>query len=242
MNIIWWWNLIFNGEIERESENWRVRNPWGPYCLLVVACTVALCQCQFFNQGFANKLSLTSRAVQQPRWPGPPVRPDPTWRPTDESNCPYGLGAGQLILKFGFPGRFRVPWLLTRVNRPARPKIFKKKKHGDGLMGLLSFRKFSFTFSNLSLKSLTQPRCPVRRRWFRFHKPIADVAPSSLHSVLGWVSNSTSLLWSTWNLPLDALICAFWWWVSKKGSIYLLKRLYWSWLVVREGVVVALLV
>ena len=94
--------------------------------------------------------------------------------------------------------------------------------------GLLSFRKIYFPFSNLSLKSLTQPRCPVSRRWFKFHKPIADVAPSSLHSVLGWVSNSTSLLWSTWNLPLDALICAFWWWVSKKGSIFLLQKLYWS--------------
>ena len=92
--------------------------------------------------------------------PADPAHPsDPTRRPTDESNCPYGLGAGQLILKFGFPGRFRVPWLLTRVNRPARPKIFKMKKHGDCLMGLLSFRKTYFPFSNLSLKSLTWLPC-----------------------------------------------------------------------------------
>ena len=60
----------------------------------------------------------------------PHVQPDPTQRPTNGSKCPYRLGMGQLNLKFVFLGWFRVFKLITCVDRPTQPIIFKKKKHG----------------------------------------------------------------------------------------------------------------
>ena len=79
------------------------------------------------------------------------------------------------------PYIFRVPGLLTRVSRPARPKIFNRKKHGDGSVDSVQFQKIShflysltLTFSNLSLKSepgssLLADVAQVRRRRFKFH-------------------------------------------------------------------------
>ena len=67
-------------------------------------------------------------AVHQPVRHDPPVRLFPIRRPTGGSDFLYRSDAGQLSFKFGFTGRFRVSQLLTRVNRPVQPKIFKRKK------------------------------------------------------------------------------------------------------------------
>lgn len=72
---------------------------------------------------------VAGRAVHQPVKPDLPIRPDPTQRPIDESDCPWKSGSSQLILKFSFTGRFRVPWLLTSVNRRIRTINLKKKKN-----------------------------------------------------------------------------------------------------------------
>lgn len=48
------------------------------------------------------------RAVHQPARLDPLVQPDLTQMPMGGSDCPYGLGVGELILKFGFTGWFRV--------------------------------------------------------------------------------------------------------------------------------------
>ena len=105
--------------------------------------------------------------------------------------------------------------------KPTRPtQNFKRKKLVDGSVDSVEFQKIShflysltLTFSNLSLKSepgssLLADVAQVRRRRFKFHVAQSAGADSRrcpfvvALAVLRWVSNSTSLLWSTWNLLL----------------------------------------
>ena len=105
--------------------------------------------------------------------------------------------------------------------KPTRPtQNFKRKKLVDGSVDSVEIQKIShflysltLTFSNLSLKSepgssLLADVAQVRRRRFKFHVAQSAGADSRrcpfvvALAVLRWVSNSTSLLWSTWNLLL----------------------------------------